>query len=189
MIELTTGFRELRSNPQIMIKGKASPFVLPREEAPAKDGSSAAASRPRLVNPEEVRMLKDLELRDKAVRDEEEAHARMLGRHAGAIRYEYQIGPDGKAYVINGSVEVNPKFDSTSPDEIRRVLQTIQKAAVTVSNPSQADLNIAASAANKISMMHQRTILETYRSGIEQQGFSWDTESSTFSSNQLRAQA
>lgn len=190
MIEPLTGFHEMRSNPQIMIKGKASPFFLPKKEV-AKTSSDDATkvTRSNRMSEEELRVLQELKLRDSAVREEEESHARMLGRHAGAIRYEYQIGPDGRAYVINGAVEVAPKFNSTNPEEIRKVLQTIQRAAVTVSNPSQADLNVAASAASKVSILSQRTVEDAYLSGVETQSTEQETTSADLISNQLNTQA
>lgn len=191
MTEPLTGFHEMRSNPQIMIKGKAAPFFLPRQENMSgltDADASAPTSSSRELSEEQRRMLQELRLRDATVRKEEEAHARLLGRHAGAIRYEYQIGPDGRPYVINGSVEVNPKFNSTKPEDIRKVLQTIQRAAVSVSNPSQADLNVAASAASRVSILSQRTAMETYRNGIEAQS-SASIPTDRFSSNQLEVQA
>ncbi len=192
MIEPLTGFHEMRSNPQIMIKGKAAPFFLPKRElqGAGSDDATAKATQPsQKMGSEELRALQELKLRDSAVREEEESHARMLGRHAGPIRYEYQIGPDGRAYVINGSVEVNPKLTSNNPEEIRKVLQTIQRAAVTVSNPSQADLNIAASAASKVSTLGQHTVINAYLNGVESQSTGEIPRSDSLSSNQLDTQA
>ncbi len=181
----------MRSNPQIMIKGKAAPFFLPqKQELPVVSNDAADVARSsKHMSEEELRVLQELELRDNAVREEEESHARMLGRHAGAIRYEYQVGPDGRAYVINGAVEVDPKFNSTNPEEIRKVLQTIQRAAVSVSNPSQADLNIAASAASKVSILSQRTVINTYRNGVESQSGAQFPSLRELVSNQLDTQA
>jgi len=191
MIEPLTDFHDLRSNPQIMIKGKAAPFFFSKRENQVRvsnDAEKVARSGDRLSE-EELRALQELKLRDNAVREEEESHARMLGRHAGAIRYEYQVGPDGRPYVINGSVEVDPKFNSKNPEEIRKVLQTIQRAAVSVSNPSQADLNIAASAASKVSILSQRTVMNAYLNGIESQSTSSVSQPDRYFSNQLDTQA
>jgi hypothetical protein len=167
MIEPLSDFHGLRSNPQVMIKAKATPFILKKVEVQPSAERVQPEKTAKHLSEEEERMLTDLKLRDNSVREEEESHARMLGRHAGAIRYEYQIGPDGRAYVINGSVEVNPKFSSTDPDEIRKVLQTIQRAAVSVSNPSQADLNVAANAASKASVVTQKLAANKYHQGAE----------------------
>ena len=77
----------MRSNPQIMIKGKAAPFFLPqKQELPVVSNDAADVARSsKHMSEEELRVLQELELRDNAVREEEESHARMLGRHAGAI--------------------------------------------------------------------------------------------------------
>lgn len=169
MIDSQTGIHELRSNPQIMIKGKASPYTFKKRAAPTVERDEKTSSAPKKMSEEELRILKELKLRDSSVRNEEESHARMLGRHAGAIKYEYQVGPDGRAYVINGSVEVTPKFNSQNPEEIRQVLEKIRRAAITVSNPSQADLNVAASAASKVSMISQKEVVEKYTQLIAEQ--------------------
>ena len=70
--------------------------------------------------------------------------------------------------MINGSVEVAPKITSTDPEEIKKILKTIQRAAVTVANPSQADLNVAASVANKAAAIANRQALESYMKGRNQ---------------------
>jgi hypothetical protein len=188
MIEPLTGFHDMRSNPHIMIKGKAAPFFYQKKQVDSSVHESDSVPSAQKLSDEEIRILNELQLRDNSVREEEETHARMLGRHAGAIRYEYQIGPDGKPYVINGSVEVAPKFNSTNPEDIKKVLQTIRRAAVSVSNPSQADINIAASAATKVSSADQQAVLNTYTKGIELQS-SLNSPNSTLLSSQFEAQA
>ena len=188
MLEPLTGFHDLRSNPQIMIQGKAAPFILKKKETDtvAQDHNYAESKR---LTDEERRLLQELKLRDTAVREEEEAHARMLGKHAGPTRYEYQIGPDGRVYVINGSVEVDPKFNLSNPDEIRKVLQTIRRAAVSVSNPSQADLNVAANAASKAAIMSKQDAISKYSTGVEYQTTASEVSSSMAVSTQLNVQA
>ena len=189
MLEPLTGFHDLRANPQIMIRGKAAPFILKKREvdAVAEDQERVESKR---LSDEERRLLRELKLRDTAVREEEEAHARMLGKHAGPTRYEYQIGPDGRVYVINGSVEVDPKVNLSNPDEIRKVLQTIRRAAVTVSNPSQADLNVAASAASKASVVSRQDAISKYSTGVEfQSTTATEVPSSVAVSTQLNVQA
>jgi len=190
MIESLTDFHEMRSNPQIMIKGKATPFFFKKKGGEFPDASAENAQKGSArMSDEELRVLEELKLRDSAVREEEEKHARMLGRHAGAIRYEYQIGPDGRPYVINGSVEVDPKFNSSDSEDIRKILQQIRRAAVSVSNPSQADLNIAASAATKISITDQKAAIESYTQSVEIQSRPTIASSPATVSDQLNAQA
>ena len=80
MIEPLTGFHELRSNPQIMIKGKASPFFLPRR-GNAENTSDSADKVARSKTPmseDELRVLQELKLRDSAVREEEESGPNIL---------------------------------------------------------------------------------------------------------------
>lgn len=167
MTEPLTIDHALRAGPQIMIRatknGSATASSAPEKVESAEDGVRTDS-----LSTEERRILRELKQRDSSVRQEEETHARMLGRHAGAIRYEYQIGPDGRVYVINGSVEVAPKITSTDPEEIKKILKTIQRAAVTVANPSQADRNVAATVANKAAAIANRQALESYIRGRNQ---------------------
>jgi len=115
---------------------------VPEPRIPATDkGSDTKAFNE--LSTEEQKQLSELKQRDASVRQEEETHARILGKHAGLISYEYVTGPDGRKYAVAGSVQVNAKIDSNDPEEARKVYRQIQAAATGVQRPSQQDRSVA----------------------------------------------
>jgi hypothetical protein len=87
--------------------------------------------------------LQQVQARDAAVRDEEETHAAVAGAFAGAPQYEYQQGPDGRSYVVNGSVPI--RFSSAAvanPEQAELALQAIRASAQSPEAPSAADMQV-----------------------------------------------
>lgn len=80
-----------------------------------------------------------LQARDSAVKQEEKAHAAAAGPYGSAPQYEYQIGPDGKAYAIGGHVDVGVSLSGSAEDK-ERALATLQNAALAPNAPSGADM-------------------------------------------------
>ncbi len=77
----------------------------------------------------EEEKVRDLEERDRQVRQREEAHARAAGNLAkGGPRYTYEIGPDGKRYAVEGHTEIQVKSGNT-PEERLRNARRAQQAA------------------------------------------------------------
>lgn len=94
---------------------------------------------------EDEDLIRRLQARDREVRQHEQAHSATLGQYAGAIRYTYQIGPDGQAYAIGGSTEVRSGLN-TSPEAAQARAHAIRAAATATSEPSAADRAAAADA-------------------------------------------
>ncbi|MEM8699318.1 MAG: putative metalloprotease CJM1_0395 family protein, partial [Pseudomonadota bacterium] len=55
----------------------------------------------------EMELVRNLQARDREVRDHEQAHARVGGRFASEPSYDTQVGPDGRNYAIGGSVQID----------------------------------------------------------------------------------
>ena len=88
----------------------------------------------------------DLEQRDNEVRSHEMAHLAAAGSLArGGMQLQYQVGPDGKAYAVGGSVQIDTSEGST-PHETLQKAQQIISAATAPSDPSPQDLRVAAQA-------------------------------------------
>jgi hypothetical protein len=85
-----------------------------------------------------------MQSRDASVRREEQAHAAAAGSMAGAIRYEYATGPDGRRYVVNGSVSIEGEALSGDPREMERKGKRMAAAAMSAQAPSAADYAAAA---------------------------------------------
>ncbi|MBU0567723.1 hypothetical protein KJ693_06605 [bacterium] len=92
---------------------------------------------------EEVERLKE---RDQEIRRHEQTHIAMSGGNSkGAPYYEYETGPDGKRYAVNGHVDIEMSPGRT-PEETIRKARAIQKGSLSPAEPSQVDRSVAQSA-------------------------------------------
>lgn len=98
------------------------------------------------MSEEEVLELNDLKLRDQEVRTHEQQHAAVGGQHAGSPSYEYETGPDGKRYAVEGSVQVDMSPVPGDPEATIEKMRQIKAAALAPAEPSQADRSAAAQA-------------------------------------------
>ncbi|MBN8196262.1 hypothetical protein JF547_07245 [Thalassospira povalilytica] len=101
--------------------------------------TSSATSNSTDLDPAEKAVVSQLQARDSAVRQEEEAHAAAAGPYGSAPQYTYQIGPDGNAYAIGGHVDVSVSMSGSKADR-DRALATLQNAALAPNAPSGADM-------------------------------------------------
>jgi len=115
------------------------------------------------LSDEEVSQLRELQTRDRQVRSHETAHLTAAGTLAkGGIRYEYEQGPDGRRYVVDGHVQIDTSPGQT-PEETIKKAQQIRAAAMASADASSADMNVASSA---IQMeMEARRELQKLQSG------------------------
>ncbi len=87
-----------------------------------------------------------LKQRDQEVRKHEQAHANTGGQYAGSPQYQYQRGPDGERYAINGEVSIDISEENT-PQQTLNKMQQVRAAALAPAEPSPQDLQVAAEAA------------------------------------------
>jgi len=98
------------------------------------------------LSDEDKEQVRKLEERDREVKLHEQQHAAVGGAYVqGGPTYEYQTGPDGQKYAVGGHVDIDVSEGST-PEETIRKAQVIQAAATAPSEPSSADLKVAAQA-------------------------------------------
>ncbi|OGV62435.1 MAG: hypothetical protein A3K19_33285 [Lentisphaerae bacterium RIFOXYB12_FULL_65_16] len=96
-----------------------------------------------------------LKKRDAEVRRHEATHAAAAGELArGGPKYEYEAGPDGKLYAVGGRVDVDTGVVRGNPEATIAKAQRIRYAALSVSDPSTADVAIAAAAAQMAMYAH-----------------------------------
>lgn len=96
---------------------------------------------------EEQKELMELKKRDTEVKAHEQAHLAAAGQYAaGGPSYTYQVGPDGKRYAIGGEVPIDMSKETT-PEATIAKMQQVGRAALAPANPSSADRQIAARAA------------------------------------------
>lgn len=93
----------------------------------------------------EQREIEKLKRRDREVRAHEMAHQSAGGQYAGSASYSYTTGPDNKRYAVGGSVDIETSPAKT-PEETVKKADQIKRAAMAPSQPSGADMQIAAKA-------------------------------------------
>jgi hypothetical protein len=96
----------------------------------------------------EQAQIDKLAARDREVRAHEQAHAGTGGQYAASPSYEYERGPDGKQYAVNGEVSIDISAANT-PEETLRKMQQVQAAALSPTEPSAQDLRVASEARQK----------------------------------------
>jgi hypothetical protein len=88
------------------------------------------------------REIAELKKRDLEVRTHEQAHASVGGQYAGSPQYQYETGPDGRSYAVDGQVSIDVSKESDPEDTIRKA-QQVKAAALAPAEPSPADLRVA----------------------------------------------
>ncbi len=96
-------------------------------------------------DPKEKEIIAKLQARDTEVRAHEAAHMAAGGGVTGGASYDYQIGPDGKAYAVGGEVpiDISPEND---PKATETKMQKVKAAALAPASPSPQDIKVAATA-------------------------------------------
>jgi hypothetical protein len=96
---------------------------------------------------EVVEMLSQLKVRDGEVRSHEAAHMAAGGRYiTGGATYSYQKGPDGSEYAVGGEVGIDTSPVPGDPQATAEKMRIVRAAALAPSEPSGADLSVAAAA-------------------------------------------
>ena len=101
-----------------------------------------------------------LRIVEQKVKAHELAHKTVGGELAGAVRYKYTKGPDGRLYVTGGEVPLRLEKGKT-PQETVEIANRVKRAALAPLNPSSQDRAVAAKAAAmeiqaRIEMMAER---------------------------------
>lgn len=85
--------------------------------------------------------------RDRVVRRHEQAHQAALGGHAASgIQLQTARGADGEALAVGGRIKVDLSEVPGNPRATLQKANTVRMAALAVSDPSAADLRVAAEA-------------------------------------------
>lgn len=95
---------------------------------------------------EQQEELLQMQQRDQEVRLHEQQHASVGGQHTGSPQYEYTTGPDGKQYVIEGSVSVDLSPIAGDANATIEKMRQVKAAALAPAEPSSADKEAAARA-------------------------------------------
>lgn len=121
---------------------KQNPYKKQQKASGTSDESDSTSTES-----SDEKTIRELKARDTEVRAHEQQHISSAGPYArGAAVYDYQIGPDGKAYAIGGHVEMDTGAISGNAEATIQKARILRQAALSVSNPSGADKNVALNA-------------------------------------------
>nr|WP_243887040.1 putative metalloprotease CJM1_0395 family protein [Shewanella algae] len=95
------------------------------------------------------REIDSLMKRDTQVRSHEQAHAAVGGIHAGQPTFEFEKGPDGKRYAVEGEVQIDVSVVNGDPLATMAKMKQVYAAAMAPVDPSMADIRVAAEAMRK----------------------------------------
>ncbi len=125
-------------SPGSVDEGEAASPVEPQPATPAEDTTV-------LTEPEQEE-VKALKTRDAEVRRQQQAHAARVGSYASSPQYKYETGPDGRRYIVDGSVSIDvAKVDGDVKATLRK-METLIGAATAEDYPSPQDRAVARAA-------------------------------------------
>jgi hypothetical protein len=143
-----------------------------QNDAKQDNGKDASAGKENAEDKQqqqaEQQQLNELKQRDAEVRAHEQAHAARGGQYASSPKYEYERGPDGKRYAVDGEVSIDISKAST-PEETIRKAQQVKAAALAPAEPSAQDLRVATEA-SKLAL-EARTDIATERANDAQEAY------------------
>lgn len=111
----------------------------------------------------EERIIDELEATDMDVKAHENAHIVAGAGLTRGVHYEYEVGPDGKRYVVAGSVKIDASPENDPEATIRKMRQ-VKRAALAPLNPSASDRAVAA----KASQLETQAVTELRQEKLEQ---------------------
>jgi Zn-dependent metalloprotease len=148
---------ESSSKNRLLSDNKAKP------NAPDDGNQRKAATNPQDLNPEELRELTELKQRDREVKTHEQAHVAAGGSHVrGGAQYEYEVGPDGRKYAVEGEVRIDTAKVPGDPEATIEKMQAIRNAALAPANPSAKDRSVAAEATRTENQARQELLTKRY---------------------------
>ncbi len=114
-------------------------------------------------DPKTKEIVAKLEARDAEVRAHEAAHMAAGGGIAGGASFDYEIGPNGKAYAVGGEVpiDISPESD---PKATQAKMQKVRAAALAPASPSPQDIKVAATA----SMIEMKAKMEELKENSDE---------------------
>lgn len=112
----------------------------------------------------EAAEIAELTKRDVEVKTHEQAHAAVGGSLAQSPTYEYEKGPDGRRYAVDGEVSIDMSTVAGDPQATLTKMQKVYAAAMAPVQPSLADIRVAAQALQNISEAKQALALERQQS-------------------------
>jgi hypothetical protein len=119
------------------------------------------------LDEQKIRMVVErLKRTEERVIAHEMAHKAVGGQYAGAIRYSYARGPDGKLYITGGEVSIDVSEEEI-PEETIRKMEIVKRAALAPSDPSPQDYAVAQRATIQEMKARLELLQSTFKQGEE----------------------
>lgn len=135
-------------------------------DSSSQDTETSASGKK--LTEEEKSQLKELQARDKEVKQHEQAHLQVAGQHAtSGASYSWQQGPDGKKYAVGGEVSIDTSEIAGDPKATIAKMDQVKRAAMAPVTPSAQDYKVAAEADSKASQA--RSELSSERSSARKE--------------------
>lgn len=116
------------------------------ESNASQDPTAPKGANGQTLTPEDMAVLKDLQVRDREVRSHELAHQVVGGQYAGGASYTFERGPDGGRYAVAGEVPIDVGAIPGDPQATIEKMRQVRAAALAPAEPSAQDRAIAAQA-------------------------------------------
>ncbi|GGB48934.1 hypothetical protein GCM10011607_06610 [Shewanella inventionis] len=126
--------------------------------------SKQIEQKQQLIEQAEAQQIAELAKRDSEVKTHEQAHAAVGGSYAQSPRYEYEKGPDGRRYAVDGEVSIDVSIVSGDPQATINKMQKVYAAAMAPVQPSMADIRVAAQALQNMNEAKQALAVERQES-------------------------
>ncbi|MCX7880141.1 MAG: hypothetical protein N2517_05725 [Ignavibacteria bacterium] len=130
-----------------------------KEESPKNSKISKVYGKE--LSPEEEKRVEELKKIESKVKAHEMAHiAAGGGLVRGGATYTYEVGPDGKRYIVGGEVKIDMSVDPENPEATIQKMQQVQRAALAPVDPSPQDRSVAQQASNIEAQMRMKLLQE-----------------------------
>jgi hypothetical protein len=129
--------------------------LMRRRDGPGQEAQASAA---------DDRQVEELRRKDRDARAREQALRAAAGNlSAGRSNYTYQVGPDGRLYVVESEVQFDTSEVPGDPEATLRKAEQLQRAALATGDASPEDRAVAAMAAMMAARARQQLTEEKKR--------------------------
>lgn len=125
--------------------GLAQNIPLTYQKQPLNQATSSHS-----LSDEERKEIEQLKKRDLEVKNHERAHASIGGRYTGSPNFQYETGPNGARYAIDGEVSIDLTEVANNPQATIDKMKQVYRAALAPLEPSFQDRSIATQAQQTI---------------------------------------
>jgi hypothetical protein len=119
------------------------------------------AKKQQQIERAETKQIDQLAQRDTEIKTHEQAHAAVGGCLAHSPSYQYEKGPDGRRYVVDGEVNIDVSTVDGDSQATLSKMHKVYAAAIAPVQPSMADIHVAAQALKNINDANQELIQQS----------------------------